>query len=42
MALELLSAYQCHPVFLGKELKEEYYKGACCSSGCPEYQQLLP
>lgn len=27
VALELLSAYQCHPVFLGKELKEEYYKG---------------
>jgi hypothetical protein len=27
VALELLSAYQCHPVFLGKDLKEEYYKG---------------
>ncbi len=28
MSLELYSAFNCCPVFLGKELKEEYYKGA--------------
>ena len=27
MALELFTAFNCCPVFLGKELKEEYYKG---------------
>lgn len=27
VSMELLSVFNCCPVFLGKELKEEYYKG---------------
>ena len=27
VALELMTLYNCCPVFLGKELKEQFYKG---------------
>ena len=30
VALELYTLHNCCPVFLGKDLKDKYYKGAFC------------
>jgi len=42
VSLELFSAFGCCPVFLGKELKEEYYKGFCKQQLWPLFHYLIP
>lgn len=37
-----LAMFNCCPVFLGKELKEEYYKGFCKQQLWPLFHYLLP